>query len=241
MPRGLWNFLWASLGFFCAHTPRALACWVGLLCVLGTPLLHAQNPATLKVEPMFGAVLLEGYDNAKDPLPTGSVLYDPVKNEFHGLYQGLKAPKGRRALFAWLHDTVNQRVFYMGPVGWLKKGSTLQSPGTFVVPAPKRFKNGRFESYEIFAISAESTQYIEGNRVVTTPKEPAGSDLIFQLKPAYYLFAKLPGADTNLHFCGHGQQMFYAKDLDKQFCYDCLCGQRYRSCYNSGITNHQRR
>ena len=38
--------------------------------------------------------------------------------------------------------------------------------------------------------------------------------------PAFFLFAKLPGADTDLHYCGHGQDFFYAKDLNKQTCYD---------------------
>ena len=41
-----------------------------------------------------------------------------------------------------------------------------------------------------------------------------------KLKPAFYLFAKLPGADTELHYCGHGQDFFYAKAPEKQFCYD---------------------
>ena len=56
--------------------------------------------------------------------------------------------------------------------------------------------------------------------MLAKPSEPSGSDIQKALKPAYYLFAALPGADTDLHYCGHGQDFFYAKAPEKQTCYD---------------------
>jgi hypothetical protein len=69
--------------------------------------------------------------------------------------------------------------------------------------------------------TSEKTSYIKnGTEVVEKPTEPSGSDILAKLKPAFYLYAPLPGADTQRHYCGHGQDFFFAKDLDKQFCYD---------------------
>ena len=40
----------------------------------------------------------------------------------------------------------------------------------------------------------------DGTTVVQHPTEPPGSDIQKSLKPAYYLFAALPGVDTELHY-----------------------------------------
>jgi len=52
--------------------------------------------------------------------PKGSISFDSDAGEFVGTYNGLKMPPGRRAIFAWVHDTVNQQWEYVDPVGWLK-------------------------------------------------------------------------------------------------------------------------
>ena len=169
---------------------------------------------------MFGGVIIDGYDYAKDIGPKGSIAYDESTNKFAGAYNGLKMPEGRRAVFAWLHDTVNQKSEYIGPVGWLKKGAAGKDKGRFSIDVPDQFKGGNFGSYEIIGFTSEKTSYYDGENVVTKPSEPSGSDILKSLKPAYYLFAALPGADTQLNYCGHGQDFFYAKAPEKQLCYD---------------------
>ncbi len=179
------------------------------------------SAAEKEVAPMFGGVLIDGYDFKADIGPKGSIAFDAATGQFVGSYNGLKMPKGRRAMFAWVHDTVNQQWEYIGPVGWLKKGAAGKDKGRFKIAVPAKFKSGDFGSYEIIGFTSEKTSLIaSGNEVVTAPSEPSGSDIQKSLKPAYYLFAALPGADTDLHYCGHGQDFFYAKAPDKQSCYD---------------------
>lgn len=173
-----------------------------------------------EVQPMFGGLLIDGYNFGKDIGPKGSIQYDEKQNTFIGYYTGLKMPPGKRAIFAWVHDTVNQRSTYIGPVGWLKKGASGKNKGKFRIAMPNQFKGGKFGSNEIIGFTAENTGSLKGSKVVSAPKEPSGSKTLPKLKPAFYLFAKLPGADTELHYCGHGQDFFYAKAPDNQFCYD---------------------
>ena len=92
--------------------------------------------------------------------------------------------------------------------------------GRFTIKVPGEFKGGNFGSYEIIAFTSEKTNFIKGNRALTKPKAPAGSDIQKSFKPAFYLFAALPGADTEQHYCGHGQDFFFAKAPNKQTCYD---------------------
>lgn len=172
------------------------------------------------VQPMFGGLLIDGYNFGGDIGPKGSILYDPGKNQFTGAYNGLKMPKGRRAIFAWLHDTVNQRSTYLGPVGWLKNNTAGKNKGRFVIKASARYKGGNFGTNEIIGFTAEKTGFLNGTKVITKPSEPSGSAIQKKLKPAFYLFAALPGADTELGYCGHGQDFFYAKAPEKQTCYD---------------------
>jgi hypothetical protein len=173
-----------------------------------------------EVLPMLGGVIIEGYDYAKDIGPKGSIAYDENTNEFGGSYNALKMPAGRCAIFAWLHDTVNQKTEYLGPVGWLKNETGGKNKGRFRIAAPDKYKGGKFGSNEIIGFTAEKTGLLNGNEVVEKPSEPSGSKLVATLKPAFYLFAALPGADTELSYCGHDQDFFYAKAPEKQFCYD---------------------
>ena len=186
-----------------------------VMMLTGIPLAHAKE-----VVPMYGGVIIDGYDYAKDIGPKGSIAYDESANKFVGAYNGLKMPAGRRAVFAWLHDTVNQKSEYLGPVGWLKKGSAGKDKGRFTIEVPDKYKGGNFGSNEIIGFTSEKTTYLKGNQVVTQPSEPSGSDILKTLKPAYYLYAALPGADTTLSYCGHGQDFFFAKAPEKQTCYD---------------------
>ena len=173
-----------------------------------------------EVVPMLGGVIIDGYDFGTDLGPKGSIAFDESTGEFKGSYNGLKMPAGRRAIFAWVHDTVNQKTEYLGPVGWLKTDTGGKNKGRFAIPVPEQFKGGDFGSYEIIGFTAEKTSYLDGTKVVQKPSEPSGSELVKTLKPAFYMFAALPGADTQLHYCGHGQDFFYAKAPEKQYCYD---------------------
>lgn len=183
-------------------------------------LLPAWSLQAQDVEPMYGGVIIDGYDFGNDIGPKGSIRYDLKNDKIVGFYNGLKMPAGRRAIFAWVHDTRNQRSEYLGAVGWLKRGTGGKNKGTFSIPIPEKFKGGKFGSYEIIGFTAEPTNYINGTTVKQKPTEPSGSKTLAQLKPAFYLFAKLPGADTELHYCGHGQDFFYAAAPEKQNCYD---------------------
>ena len=173
------------------------------------------------VVPLYGGLIIDGYDFGNDIGPKGSITFDAASGEFVGSYNGLKMPPGRRSIFAWVHDTVNQKWEYVGPVGWLKGDTAGKNKGRFRVPVPAKFSGGDFGSYEIIGFTSEKTAFLkDGNTVVEQPTEPSGSDIQKSLKPAYYLFAALPGADTELHYCGHGQDFFYAKAPEKQVCYD---------------------
>lgn len=195
-----------------------------LLLAVTAVLVMAWSIAQAKdVQPMYGGTLIDGYDFANDRGPKGSIAYDAQQNHVKGSYTGLKTPAGRRAIFAWLHDTVNQKTLYLGPVGQLQTKTGGKTKGRFVIPLPKRFKGGNFGSYEIIAFSAEKTALLGSNNAVARqPAKPAGSDMSAFPNPAFYLFAALPGANTELHYCGHGQDFFFAnpQGLAKQTCYD---------------------
>lgn len=74
--------------------------------------LAMAGPALGKdIKPMYGGWMTAGYDWGQKPQgPRGSIAYDVDRNEFKGTYTGLHMPPGRRAIFAWLHDTVNQKT-----------------------------------------------------------------------------------------------------------------------------------
>lgn len=192
--------------------------------VVGAALVLSLASLTVsakEVVPMLGGVIIDGYDFKKDIGPKGSISFNTETGEAVGAYSALKMPEGRRAIFAWVHDTVNQKSEYIGPVGWLKNGSAGKDKGRFTIKLPEKYKNGDFGTNEIIGFTSEKTDYLNGKgEVVTQPSEPSGSDIQKGLKPAFYLYAALPGADTDLHYCGHGQDFFYAKAPDEQVCYD---------------------
>jgi len=202
------------------------------IAILVLGLAFASITTAKEIMPMYGGVLIDGYDMGKDVGPKGTLSYNPETNEFRGSYRGLKMPSQRAAIFAWVHDTVNQQSRYLGVVGDLKEGGR----GQFTIQAADEFKGGNFGSYEIVGFTAEATGSINGTQVVIQPKEPSGSKSV--AKPAYYLFSALPGADTDKHWCGMGQDFFYAKAPDKQTCYDCKCGVKYSVCIQVGLSLH---
>ena len=170
------------------------------------------------IEPMYGGWMTAGYDWGAKPVgPKGSIAFDKRANAFTGSYTGLAMPPGRRAIFAWLHDTVNQKTRYLGPVGWLKNNTGGQDKGRFTIRAPSQYRGGKFGTYEIIAFSSEKTTFLKGWQVLEKPSKPSANKT---QNPAFYLFAKLPGADTNRIYCGHGQDFAYAKAPKKQKCYD---------------------
>lgn len=181
--------------------------------------LFATGAWAQEVRPMIGGVIIDGYDFGKDIGPKGTIVYNKERNQFKGSYNGLKMPPGRRAIFAWVHDTKNQKSKYIGAVGWLKKTGG-KNKGRFTIKVPDEFKGGNFGSYEIIGFTSEKTGFLNGTRVITKPKEPSGSAIQKSFKPAFYLFAALPGADTVLRYCGHGQDFTYAKAPENQTCYD---------------------
>ena len=183
--------------------------------------VQSQMGGKNEVQPMYGSLLIDGYDFKNDVGPKGTIIYDEDKNEFRGTYIGLKMPQGRRAVFAWLHDTVNQKSEYLGPVGWLKVDTGGKKKGKFTITVPDKFKGGNFGTYEIIGFTAEKTPFIANNtEVVEKPTKPSGSDIRKELDPAFYLYAALPNSDTPMHYCGHGGDFFFAKDLENQLCYD---------------------
>lgn len=188
------------------------------LLVLAAALLLSAPVMGKEIKPMYGGWMTAGYDWTKKPIgPKGSISYDKRKNVFKGSYTGLAMPSGRRAIFAWLHDTVNQKTRYLGAVGWLKQGTGGQDKGRFSIRMPSQFRGGKFGSFEIIAFSSEKTSFLKGTQVLEKPSRPSSNKA---QNPAFYLFAALPGADTNLIYCGHGQDFAFAKAPKKQRCYD---------------------
>lgn len=192
-----------------------------LMAITSISLVWAVGLQAQDIIPMFGAWMTEGYDMGAKPIgPKGSFAYHADTNVIKGKYLGLSMPKGRKTVVAWLHDTVNQKTIYVGTVGWLKKNTGGLNKAIFTINLPDQFKGGDFGSYEILAFSAESTKSFDGKKALSIPNSPSGSAMVPAQNPAFYLFGALPGADTELIYCGHGQDFSYAKAPDKQSCYD---------------------
>ena len=58
----------------------------------------ATGAAAKQVDPMYGGLLIDGYDFKNDIGPKGSIAFDEATGEFVGAYTGLKMPSGRRAI-----------------------------------------------------------------------------------------------------------------------------------------------
>ena len=108
---------------------------VGIACGIAFT-VQSQTRKKYEVQPMSGSLLIDGYDFKSDVGPKATILYDIDKNEFRGTYIGLRMPPGRRAIFAWFHDTVNQKSEYIGPVGWLRVDTGGKKKGQFTIKVP---------------------------------------------------------------------------------------------------------
>jgi len=181
--------------------------------------------------PMSGSNLIEGYKGSVDGGAKG--YYHVTKGTIKGAYKGLKMREGYRAIFAWVHNTATQKSELLGPVRLL---SAKKAAGKFKIKLPEKFKSGDFGDFEILAFSSEKNELIKkkgnGWEATSLPDKPAGTKRV--PSPAFYLFGALPGAKTELNFCGHGKDFFYANAPDKQTCYDCFCRQKYSKCIQAG-------
>jgi hypothetical protein len=73
----------------------------------------------------------------------------------------------------------------------------LRARVSFSRTARSTCPKGERERYEVVAFSAEATGVV--------PTEPGGSKIQLAQKPAFYLYAPLPGSKIPSIYCGHGQ------------------------------------
>jgi len=183
---------------------RRIALWsVVVLALVG--------PAHAQVTELQGSWIIDGYTfDPGDRSPRGTIAYDRATNAFNGTYVGLKLPPARPELHAWLYDTRSKQAVHLGKVPY--QADTIgKSKGGFKLALPARFKDGRFDRYEVVAFSAEA----KGAK----PAAPSGSTIQPALKPAFYLYAPLPGASVPQIYCGHGQDFSYTSNQDHT-CFD---------------------
>jgi hypothetical protein len=167
--------------------------------------------ASAQVMELQGAWLIDGYTfQPGDRSPRGTIAYDSDANVFTGTYVGLKLPADRADLHAWLYDTRTKAAHHLGRIDY-RAGTTGKDKGTFRLALPAGVRGGAFSPYEIVAFSAE----VPGAK----PSEPSGSKIQPNLKPAFYLYAPLPGSKVPGVYCGHGQDFSYTSDLQHN-CFD---------------------
>lgn len=85
-----------------------------------------------------------------------------------------------------------------------------KTKGEFTLPLPASVKGGRFQPYELLAFSAEAA---------AAPSFPSGSKIQASQRPAFYLYAPLPGAAIPSVYCGHGQDFTFTSNLEHT-CFD---------------------
>lgn len=160
---------------------------------------------------LLGSWVIDGYDfEAGDRSPRGTIAYVPDGNAFRGTYVGLKLPKERPELHAWLYNTQTKKARHLGRVAY-KAGTLGKSKAQFVLALPDAVKGGRFDGWEIVGFTAESRG--------TKPSEPGGSKIQPTLKPAFYLYAPLPGANVPAIYCGHGMDFSFTSN-QAHTCFD---------------------
>ena len=85
-----------------------------------------------------------------------------------------------------------------------KRGTLGKDKRAFKVPLPADVKGGKFEPYELVAFSAEAAG--------AQPSHPSGSKIQAAQRPAFYLYAPLPGSTIPGIYCGHGQDFSFTSD-----------------------------
>jgi hypothetical protein len=179
--------------------------------VVALALAALATPAGAQVTELQGSWVIDGYRfEPGDRSPRGTIAYDREANTFAGTYVGLKLPPERPELHAWLYDTRSRQAVHLGRVPF-RSGTVGKRKGTFTIALPARFKDATFERFEVVAFSAEP----KGAK----PAAPSGSAIQPTLKPAFYLYAPLPGSAVPQVYCGHGQDFSFTSDQDHT-CFD---------------------
>lgn len=177
-----------------------------LITTVAAPPARAQE-----VRELLGSWVIDGYTlKPGDRSPRGTIAYDAVANVFRGTYVGVKLPAQRPELHAWLYNTQTKQALRIGKVPY-KPETVGKTKGEFSLPLPEQFKGGAFAGYELIAFSAEANG--------ATPNEPSGSAIQTTLKPAFYLYAPLPGASVPSVYCGHGQDFSFTSNQEHT-CFD---------------------
>jgi len=166
--------------------------------------LLSSSIAAAQVVELQGAWLIDGYTfQPGDRSPRGTIAYDGPGGSFAGTYVGLKLPADRPELHAWLYDTRSKKARHIGRVDY-KPGTLGKDKGAFKIPLPADVKGGKFEPYELVAFSAEAAG--------AQPSHPSGSKIQAAQRPAFYLYAPLPGSTIPGIYCGHGQDFSFTSD-----------------------------
>jgi len=164
-----------------------------------------------EVRELLGSWINDGYTfQPGDRSPRGTIAYDPASNAFRGTYVGLKLPSERPELHVWLYNTQSRKAQHLGKVPH-KTGTVGKSKGEFALGLPAQFKGGKFQGWELVAFSAEARGAF--------PRVPSGSALTKEQKPAFYLYAPLPGASVPGIYCGHGQDFTFTSNQEHT-CFD---------------------
>jgi hypothetical protein len=173
--------------------------------------LMLAEPAAGQVLELQGAWLIDGYTfQPGDRSPRGTIAYDAETNSFSGTYVGLKLPADRPELHAWLYDTRSKKALHLGRADY-KSGTIGKDKGTLKLALPVSVKDGKFKPYEIVAFSAEAAG--------ATPSFPSGSKIQAAQRPAFYLYAPLPGSNIPSVYCGHGQDFSFTSNQEHS-CFD---------------------
>ena len=174
-------------------------------------LLAFALPASAQVTELQGSWVIDGYRfDPGDRSPRGTIAYDREANVFRGTYVGLKLPADRPELHAWLYDTRAKQAQHLGRIPY-KAGTVGKNKGAFDVALPAAFHGGKFGAFEVVAFTAEARG--------AKPATPGGSKILPALKPAFYLYAPLPGASIPQIYCGHGQDFSFTSN-QAHTCFD---------------------
>jgi len=164
-----------------------------------------------EVRELLGSWLIDGYTfQPGDRSPRGTIVYDPGANAFRGTYVGVKLPSDRPELHAWLYHTETKRARHVGRIGYTA-GTVGKTKGEFTLALPAEFRGGTFPGWELIAFTAEASG--------ATPRTPSGSTIQKVQKPAFYLYAPLPGASVPGIYCGHGQDFSFTSNQEHT-CFD---------------------
>ncbi|MBI4593448.1 MAG: hypothetical protein HY728_04475 [Candidatus Rokubacteria bacterium] len=174
-------------------------------------LAGASAAAAQEVRELLGSWVIDGYSfKPGDRSPRGTIAYDADANTLKGTYVGLRLPADRPELHAWLYNTQTKKALHVGKLAY-KAATVGKAKGGITLALPPQFKGGKFQGYELIAFSAESAG--------AAPKAPSGSTIQAEQKPAFYLYAPLPGASVPGIYCGHGQDFSFTSNQDHT-CFD---------------------